>query len=76
MCAARCPAELSPYNIALFVRRLYGAHKLPKSPQLEKRVSDITQGVFNAGIAELKKTDNKKLQTIFNDMQAKKGASV
>jgi heterodisulfide reductase subunit C len=76
MCAARCPAEISPYNIALFVRRLYGAHKLPKSPQLEKRVSDIAKGMYNAEIAELKKTDTKKLQSIFNEMQAKKGASV
>jgi heterodisulfide reductase subunit C len=76
MCAARCPAELSPYNIALFVRRLYGAHKLPKSPQLEERVADITRGVYSADIAELKKADNKKLQGIFNELQAKKGASV
>jgi heterodisulfide reductase subunit C len=76
LCAARCPAELSPYNIALFVRRLYGTHKLPKSPQLEKRVSDIVHGVYNADISELKKTDNKKLQDIFNELQAKKGASV
>jgi len=76
LCAARCPAELSPYNIALFVRRLYGTYKLPKSPQLEKRVSDIVHGVYNADIAELKKTDNKKLQGIFNELQAKKGASV
>ena len=76
LCAARCPAELSPYNIALFIRRLYGAHKLLKSPQLEKRIKDIEQGVYSAEIAALKKTDNKKLQEMFNELQAKKGASV
>jgi hypothetical protein len=47
-----------------------------KSPQLEKRVKDIEQGVYNAEIAALKKTDNKKLQEMFNGLQAKKGASV
>ncbi|HOG18600.1 MAG: acetyl-CoA decarbonylase/synthase complex subunit alpha [Syntrophaceae bacterium PtaU1.Bin231] len=76
LCAARCPAELSPYNIALFIRRLYGAHMLKRSPQLEKRVKDIGQGVYSAEIAGLKKTDNKRLQEIFGEMQAKKGASV
>ena len=76
LCAARCPGELSPYNIALFVRRLYGAHTLKRSSQLQKRVKDIEQGVYSAEIAALKKTDNKKLQEIFNEMQAKKGASV
>jgi heterodisulfide reductase subunit C len=76
LCAARCPAEISPYNIALLVRRLYGVHKLQRSPQLEKRVADIAAGVYSAEIAALKKTDNKKLQEMFNELQAKKGASV
>jgi ferredoxin len=76
LCAARCPAELSPYNIALFIRRLYGTHKLLKSSQLEKRVKDIEQGVYSVEILALKKIDNKKLQEMFNELQAKKGASV
>ncbi len=76
LCAARCPAEISPYNVALLVRRLYGVHKLQRSPQLEKRVADIAAGVYSAEIAELKKSDNKKLQEKFNELQAKKGASV
>jgi heterodisulfide reductase subunit C len=76
LCAARCPAEISPYNIALLVRRLYGVHKLQRSPQLEKRVADIAAGVYSAEIAALKKTDNKKLQEKYNELQAKKGASV
>lgn len=76
LCAARCPAEISPYNIALLVRRLYGVHKLQRSPQLEKRVADIAAGVYSAEIEALKKTDNKKLQEKFNELQAKKGASV
>ncbi len=76
LCAARCPAEISPFNVALLVRRLYGVHKLQSSPQLEKRVADIAAGVYSAEIAELKKTDNKKLQEKFNELQAKKGASV
>lgn len=76
LCAARCPAELSPFNIALFIRRLYGTHTLLRSPQLEKRITDIEQGAYSAEIAALKDTDNRKLQEMFNELQANKGASV
>ena len=76
LCAARCPAEISPYNIALFVRRLYGTHLLPKSPQLEQRLKEIDDGKYKAEITQLKATDVKKLQETFNELQANKGASV
>jgi ferredoxin len=76
LCAARCPAEISPYNIALFVRRLYGVHKRPPSPQLERRVGEIRDGVYAAEISALKRADAGKLQEIFNELQAGKGASV
>jgi heterodisulfide reductase subunit C len=76
LCAARCPAELTPYNIALFIRRLYATHQLPASPHLAKRLQDILAGVYVDEIKMLQKTDNKQLQESFNDLQAKKGASV
>lgn len=76
LCAARCPAELTPYNIALFIRRLYATHKLPASPHLAKRLEDIRSGAYVKEITALKKTENKQLQEVFNDLQAKKGASV
>lgn len=76
LCAARCPAEITPYNVALFVRRLYGTHKLQKSPMLEQRLKDIESGKYAAEITQLKTTDVKKLQETFNELQANKGASV
>ncbi len=76
LCAARCPAEITPYNVALFVRRLYGTHKLKKSPMLEQRLRDIENGTYKAEITQLKATDVKKLQETFNELQANKGASV
>jgi heterodisulfide reductase subunit C len=76
LCAARCPAEISPFNVALFIRRLYGTHNLPKSPQLEQRLKDIENGAFAAEIKQLKVTDTKKMQADFNELQANKGASV
>ena len=75
LCAARCPAEITPYNIALFIRRIYG-NNLPKSPELEQRLKDIENGVYKKEIEQLKVTDVKKMQETFNELQSKKGASV
>ena len=54
LCAARCPAGLAQYNIALLCRRLYGRYMAPKSRQLEQRVAEIENGRFDAELAALK----------------------
>jgi Fe-S oxidoreductase len=76
LCAARCPAEISPFNIALFIRRLYGTHMLPKSQELDRRLEEIENGTYKAEIVRLKGTDVQKMQDTFNELQANKGASV
>ena len=76
LCAARCPAEISPFNIALFIRRLYGTHMLPKSRELDHRLEEIENGTYKAEIVRLKGTDVQKMQDTFNELQANKGASV
>ena len=76
LCAARCPAELTPYNIGLFIRRLYGTHKLPVAAHLQTRLQEIRDGHYAEEIKQLKAAETKQLQETFNDLQAKKGASV
>jgi len=73
MCAARCPAELSPYNIALLIRRMYGKHVLPPSPQLERRLNEISEGKFAEEIEHLKEADEAELIERFREFQATKG---
>jgi succinate dehydrogenase/fumarate reductase-like Fe-S protein len=53
LCVARCPAELVPPNIALLGRRLYGKNLAPPAEHLHRRVQEIEQGNFRAGIEEL-----------------------
>ena len=76
MCAARCPAELAPFNIALLIRRMYGRHVIHPSPQLRERLGEIKDGKFSGELGELKKKDLEELQAIFKELQAKKGAAV
>ncbi len=53
MCAARCPAELQQFNVAMFVRRMYGRHVLPKAEHLQKRVKEINENKYIPFLDEL-----------------------
>jgi heterodisulfide reductase subunit C len=76
MCAARCPAELTPFNIALLIRRIYGKHVIPPSPQLNQRLKEISEGKFEGELIQLKKSEMTKLQERYKELQATKGPSV
>ena len=76
MCAARCPAELAPFNIALLVRRMVGrkAHQTPAA--LARRLDDIREGVFGAELARLKALGKEDLLECYREFQATKGKAV
>ncbi len=76
MCAVRCPAELAPFNIALLIRRMYGKHMIPPSPQLRQRLEEIKEGKFEEELNRLKKTDKAELEERFKELQATKGEAV
>jgi heterodisulfide reductase subunit C len=76
MCAVRCPAELTPFNIALLARRIFGRYKIPPSPQLNQRLKEIGEGKFNEELRKLKKMEKTKLEERFKELQATRGASV
>ncbi|MBI5235244.1 MAG: 4Fe-4S dicluster domain-containing protein [Deltaproteobacteria bacterium] len=64
LCASRCPAQISQFTAAMFVRRVCGRYILPKAGHLEKRVSDVKAGKYEAMLKELlamKQDDVKKL---------------
>jgi len=67
LCAARCPAGLVQYNIALLCRRLYGRYIAPRSKQLGGRVAEIESGKFNAELEELKKMDEAELRRRYRE---------
>ncbi len=61
MCAARCPAELQQFNVALFVRRMYGRHVLPKAEHLKNRIEEIKAGKYEPMLDELQKVSSEEL---------------
>jgi ferredoxin len=54
LCVARCPAELTPPNISLLARRLYGKYLAPKAVHLHERVQEISEAVFQTELETLK----------------------
>lgn len=69
MCAARCPAELQQFNVAMFVRRMYGKHILPIAGHLKERVKDIKSGKFDKMIDELIKLDLGELKKRYEERE-------
>ncbi len=76
MCAARCPGELAPFNIAMLIRRMVGiqAHKTPA--EVEKRLSDIQNGVFAPELDRLKGMQKEELLEMYKEFQSTKGEAV
>lgn len=69
MCAARCPRGISPHNIALLCRRLYGRHIVPRSKHLDDRIEEIEAGKFDAEYEKLKKLPLEELRRIYEERE-------
>jgi L-lactate utilization protein LutB len=66
LCAARCPAEIVQYNIAILCRRLYGKHMAPKAEHVRVRVSEISEGKFDKELKNLMNSDIQTLKKFYN----------
>jgi succinate dehydrogenase/fumarate reductase-like Fe-S protein len=71
LCAARCPAGLPQYNIALLGRRLYGRYLTPRSKHLEERVAEVVSGKYDAELEALKKMTDAELRRRYNERDFK-----
>ncbi|MHA1245009.1 MAG: 4Fe-4S dicluster domain-containing protein, partial [Candidatus Heimdallarchaeota archaeon] len=66
LCATRCPAEISQFNVGILARRLYGRYLAPQYEQLAKRVTEVEKGKYDAEISKLMKADKKELVKLYN----------
>ena len=67
LCAARCPAEIVQYNIAILCRRLYGKYIAPKAEHLRVRVEEIPSGKFDEDLMKLMGSDHETLVRLYNE---------
>lgn len=72
LCAARCPAGLSPYHIALLCRRLHGKYILPPYPHVTDRLRQLDNGEYDDALAEIVRWDMEHLRNEYKAAQADK----
>ena len=72
LCAIRCPAEIVHFNVGILAKRLYGKYLVEKSPELEARLKEINEGVYDTEYQELMnaKPDALKKQYYERDIEA------
>lgn len=62
LCAIRCPAEIVQFNVGVLGRRLYGRYLSRKSPELEKRLKELEDGLYDDEFKELMNMDPDELK--------------
>jgi len=67
LCAIRCPAEISQFNVGILAKRLYGKYLAPKSPELDIRLKEVEERVYDKEFEELKNMAPKELKTKYYD---------
>lgn len=72
LCAARCPAELSPHHIGLLCRRLYGKYMCPPYAHVLKRLKQLDSGEYDEEMDKLLSLDNEELREEYRKNQADK----
>ena len=70
MCAMRCPAELSPMNMSMMLRRLMGKKAHKNTAQFAARLKGIRDGEWAEEIAKYKTLDRATLQPIYKQFQS------
>jgi ferredoxin len=62
LCAAKCPAGLSPHNIAILCRRLYGKYLVPKYQHVIDRILQLENNEYDHEMNALLKLDEASLK--------------
>ncbi len=76
MCAIRCPREISPFAIALMVRRLYSIHSLKHSENFTQRFNQATQNQWHSEIIKYKNMNKQEIIAQYQVFQSSKGDGV
>jgi succinate dehydrogenase/fumarate reductase-like Fe-S protein len=72
LCAARCPAEITPYAILLLCRRIYGRYIQVPLIDIPPRIKEIESGKYDAELDRLEKLDEENLKELYKEFQADK----
>ncbi|MCP3677560.1 MAG: 4Fe-4S ferredoxin, partial [Deltaproteobacteria bacterium] len=69
LCANRCPAQISQFTAAMFVRRLYGRYLVPKAEHLKKRVAEVRDEKYSKVLDSLSSLKPDELRKLYVDRE-------
>jgi len=72
LCAARCPAGLSPHLYFLLCRRIYGKYIIVPLVDIPPRISEIESKKYSEELDKLMDLDTKSLRKIYQETQTDK----
>ena len=72
LCAARCPAEISPHFIGILCRRLYGRYLYPPYSHVIRRLEEIDCGEYDQEMGKLLNLGEGALREAYKKAQADK----
>jgi succinate dehydrogenase/fumarate reductase-like Fe-S protein len=75
LCAARCPAEITQYEAAMYARRAYGRFASPRPPHLDARLTELSEKKWTDEVARLATLDADALKKLYvaRDMETPTG---
>lgn len=75
LCTARCPAEITQYQAAMYARRAYGRFFSPRPTHLDERLTELQAGKFAAEVEGLTRLDAAALKKLYaaRDMETPTG---
>lgn len=72
ICATRCPAGITHYNVGLLARRLTGKYISPISEHLESKVQEVIEGKNNESLNKLMTMRTEDLKDLYNNRDMEK----
>ena len=72
ICASRCPANITHYQVGLLARRLTGKYIAAETEYLNERVEEIRQGKHDDSIKELMNKSINELKELYNTREIEK----
>jgi len=75
LCTARCPAEITQYQAAMYARRAYGRFARPRPKHLMDRLAQLHEGKWAAEVEGLTTLDSASLKKLYvaRDMETPTG---
>jgi succinate dehydrogenase/fumarate reductase-like Fe-S protein len=65
LCTARCPAEITQYQAAMYARRAYGRFASPRPRHLDDRLRELQAGQWTAEVEGLTRLDATALKQLY-----------